>query len=81
MELDYYREVVSRIRESDTDLLINLTTGPGGRFLPSGATGVPNQASCSLGYRMIPFLIVLGKKSQLMVGTPCINVPLFVHVQ
>ena len=34
MELDYYREVVKRIRESDTDLIINLTTGPGGRFMP-----------------------------------------------
>ncbi len=35
MELEYYREVVTRIRASDTDLIINLTTGPGGRFLPS----------------------------------------------
>lgn len=35
MELAYYREVVRRIRESDTDLIINLTTGPGGRFIPS----------------------------------------------
>lgn len=35
MELGYYREVVRRIRESDTDLLINLTTGPGGRYVPS----------------------------------------------
>ena len=35
MELAYYREVVKRIRESDTDLIINLTTGPGGRFMPS----------------------------------------------
>ena len=35
MELDHYREVVQYIRESDTDLIINLTTGPGGRFLPS----------------------------------------------
>lgn len=35
MALEYYREVVKRIRESDTDLIINLTTGPGGRFLPS----------------------------------------------
>lgn len=35
MELEYYREVVKRIRESDTDLIINLTTGPGGRFVPS----------------------------------------------
>ncbi len=35
MELAHYREVVERIRESDTDLIINLTTGPGGRFVPS----------------------------------------------
>lgn len=35
MELEYYRETVRRIRESGTDLLINLTTGPGGRFIPS----------------------------------------------
>ena len=35
MALEHYREVVRRIRASDTDLLINLTTGPGGRFLPS----------------------------------------------
>lgn len=35
MEFDYYREVVKRIRESDTDLIINLTTGPGGRYMPS----------------------------------------------
>jgi uncharacterized protein (DUF849 family) len=35
MELDLYREVVDRIRASDVDLIINLTTGPGGRFLPS----------------------------------------------
>jgi uncharacterized protein (DUF849 family) len=34
-ELELYREVVDRIRGSDVDLLINLTTGPGGRFLPS----------------------------------------------
>ena len=35
MELEYYREVVKRIRDSDTDLIINLTTGPGGRCVPS----------------------------------------------
>ena len=35
MELEHYREVVERIRASDTDLIINLTTGPGGRFMPS----------------------------------------------
>lgn len=34
MDLEHYREVVRIIRASDTDLLINLTTGPGGRYLP-----------------------------------------------
>jgi uncharacterized protein (DUF849 family) len=35
MAVEHYREVVERIRASDTDLIINLTTGPGGRFVPS----------------------------------------------
>jgi uncharacterized protein (DUF849 family) len=35
MKLEYYAEVVKRIRASDTDLVINLTAGPGGRFMPS----------------------------------------------
>ncbi len=35
MELELYADVVKRIRASDTDLIINLTTGPGGRYLPS----------------------------------------------
>lgn len=35
MSLDLYREVVDRIRASGTDVVINLTTGPGGRFVPS----------------------------------------------
>jgi uncharacterized protein (DUF849 family) len=35
MALEHYREVVERIRASATDLIINLTTGPGGRFIPS----------------------------------------------
>jgi uncharacterized protein (DUF849 family) len=35
MALDYYREVVERIRTTNTQVVINLTTGPGGRFVPS----------------------------------------------
>jgi uncharacterized protein (DUF849 family) len=35
MELAHYKEVVDRIRASSTDVIINLTTGPGGRFIPS----------------------------------------------
>lgn len=35
IELAHYREVVERIRDKNSDLIINLTTGPGGRFVPS----------------------------------------------
>jgi uncharacterized protein (DUF849 family) len=35
MELDLYREVVERIRAKDSALILNLTTGPGGRYHPS----------------------------------------------
>lgn len=35
MELAHYREVVERLRAAEEDVIINLTTGPGGRFIPS----------------------------------------------
>jgi uncharacterized protein (DUF849 family) len=35
MELGYYREVVERIRANNSQLILNITTGPGGRFVPS----------------------------------------------
>lgn len=35
MDLALYRDVVERIRSSGVDLVINLTTGPGQRFIPS----------------------------------------------
>ncbi len=34
MELEYYRQVVEIIRESGSDIILNLTTGPGARFVP-----------------------------------------------
>lgn len=34
MEIDYYREVMDRVRRKNRDVVINLTTGPGGRFVP-----------------------------------------------
>jgi len=37
MEGALYAEVVDRIRSSGTDVVINLTTGPGGRFSPDPA--------------------------------------------
>lgn len=35
MELDLYEQVVSSIRRHHADLIINLTTGPGGRYVPT----------------------------------------------
>src|SRR5881227_1856183 len=35
MDGAHYAEVVDRVRSSGTDVVINLTTGPGGRFSPS----------------------------------------------
>jgi uncharacterized protein (DUF849 family) len=35
MDVELYREVIRLIREVDEELVINLTTGPGGRFIPS----------------------------------------------
>jgi len=35
MALEYYREVMRRIREGGVDMIVNLTTGPGGRYMPS----------------------------------------------
>src|ERR1700741_1846318 len=35
MSIDLYRDVRDRIRAKNPKLIINLTTGPGGRFVPS----------------------------------------------
>lgn len=35
MDLEAFREIVSRIRDSGSDIVINLSTGEGGRFVPS----------------------------------------------
>lgn len=35
MKLDYYREIVNTIRSANADVVINLTTGEGGRYLPT----------------------------------------------
>jgi uncharacterized protein (DUF849 family) len=35
MRIELYREVMDRIRDSGSDLIINLTTGEGGRLVPS----------------------------------------------
>ena len=35
MDVELYRDVVNRIRQRNQGLIINLTTGPGGRYVPS----------------------------------------------
>jgi uncharacterized protein (DUF849 family) len=35
MSIELYRDVMDRIRSRNSKLIINLTTGPGGRFVPS----------------------------------------------
>lgn len=35
MALEYYQDVVARIRSRNAQLILNITTGPGGRFVPS----------------------------------------------
>lgn len=50
MELAHYREVVERIRAADPLLIINLTTGPGGRFVP----GEENPAIAGPGTTLLP---------------------------
>jgi uncharacterized protein (DUF849 family) len=35
MELALYREIIERIGARNPDLILNLTTGPGGRYVPS----------------------------------------------
>ncbi|MGJ9385089.1 3-keto-5-aminohexanoate cleavage protein [Salipaludibacillus sp. CF4.18] len=34
-DIDHYREIVDRIRDSKTDVIINITAGGGGDFIPS----------------------------------------------
>lgn len=43
MDLELYREVATRIRDADVDVILNLTTGPGARFSP--ASDDPGKAS------------------------------------
>lgn len=37
MEIDHYKLVVEQVRAANPDLILNVTTGPGGRFRPSPA--------------------------------------------
>ncbi|MGV6876236.1 3-keto-5-aminohexanoate cleavage protein [Pseudochelatococcus sp. B33] len=43
MKFEYYEEVVDRIRNSDVDVVLNLTTGMGANYIPSLEEGMPAQ--------------------------------------
>lgn len=61
MEIAHYREVVERIRERNEDLILNLTTGPGGRYVPDPEN--PRQAAP--GTSLLPPLQRVGHISEL----------------
>ena len=44
-EIAYYREVVARVRDAGSDVLINLTTGPGAGFAPQTNNALANFVS------------------------------------
>lgn len=49
MDLALYRELVDRIRSQNEDIILNLTTGEGGRFVPSQddpKVAAPNSTLC-----------------------------------
>jgi uncharacterized protein (DUF849 family) len=50
MELGHYKEVVDRVKESGCGIVINLTTGPGQRYVPSAE----NPAVAGPGTTLVP---------------------------
>ena len=48
MDLALYREVVARIRDAGSNLVINLTTGPGARFVPGDVEPVTMDESSTM---------------------------------
>jgi uncharacterized protein (DUF849 family) len=48
MDIRLYREVVDRIRDSGSPVIVNLTTGPGARFVPSNTEANQAEAGSNL---------------------------------
>jgi uncharacterized protein (DUF849 family) len=71
MELDLYRETVDRIRDGAPGVIINLTTGPGGRFVPSEAD--PKVAGP--GTTLMPDIATLDLNTMNSGGEVVINTP------
>jgi uncharacterized protein (DUF849 family) len=84
MDPAHYREVVERIRSSGSDVLINLTTGPGARFVPGtddplkpgpGTTLRPPQDRVRHVVELKPDICSLDMGSMNMGGTVFVNTP------
>lgn len=89
MEIEHYREVVDRIRESGSDILINLTTGPGGRFIPSrddpkvaadGTTLLPPEARVAHIVELKPEICTLDLNTMWSGSSVVINAPWSVEI-
>ena len=84
MDVALYREVVDRIRDSGSDVVINLTTGPGARFIPGsedpltpgpGTTLKPPQERVRHIVEIKPEICSLDMGSMNMGGTVFVNTP------
>ena len=83
-ELRLYGEVVDRIRAAGSDVLINLTTGFGGRFVPdpddprragAGSTLIDPEARCEHVVQLMPDLCSLDMGSLNFGSTVFVNTP------
>jgi uncharacterized protein (DUF849 family) len=84
MELAYFREIVQRIRDSGSEVVLNLSTGEGGRFVPSdddpkvaalGSTLVPPEQRVRHVEALRPELCTLDFNTMLSGAAVVINTP------
>ncbi len=84
MKLEYYEDVVARIRRKNTQLVLNLTTGPGGRFVPShddpkvagpGTTLLPPEKRVEHVEKLKPDICTLDLNTMNSGGQVVINTP------
>ncbi|MCA1297083.1 BKACE family enzyme [Stappia indica] len=72
MDIALYREVVERVRDADVDIVLNLTTGAGARYIPSAENmkvGGPGTTLCSPEERVSHVLELKPELCTLDIGT------------
>lgn len=83
MDLKLYREVVERIRDSGEDVVINLTTGAGARFIPDEADprrGAPGTTLASPEARVEHILELKPELCSLDIGSMNFGEHVFVNI-